>query len=398
MKYQCKICDYETERQADLNRHKKSQKHKLVEMVYNTKTQKDHKIDHFAKKNTSKNIEKHISDKNDDSGDNDDDDVLESKSNRVGDLYKCPYCYRLFNKSTNMYRHKNHHCKSRKRIEKIENDKIKKTKMIEESQNIRMLQQIVDDIKELKNETKISKMTTMTFATKHFKDTPPLKKLKPHELNNLLYYKKEPRKGFALEHEFIHQYKHRILHEFLGRLIISEYKNDNPQIQGLWSSDLARLTFVIRKSVDNSDTWIVDKKGVNITNMIISPMTQRTKEILQEFIGNSGIAQKPPTELRQTYQFIMKSTQSDEDSDTSCDSDNDDSDNDDSDNDDSDLSDDVDEDSDDSTYRNDDRTRMRSMREALEVILDINLDKLNKNILKYIAPHFGLDTDSITAP
>ena len=239
----------------------------------------------------------------------------------------------------------------------------------------------LEDIENNTNATK--KITTLSYAIKNFSNAPPIKKLGGKDLNGLLYFKKKKRKGFALEHEFIHQYKHKTLHQFLGKLIISEYKPDNPENQGLWSSDLARLTFVIRKPVDNSATWVVDKKGVNITKLIISPMTFRTKEILQEFIGNSGVSQRPPSPIKcMSIKRIGKPVYDVIDSETS---------------DESSVTSDEEEidirscDSGESIYRNDDKTRLKSMQDALEVVMEINLDKLNKHILKYIAPYFGLE-------
>jgi hypothetical protein len=59
-------------------------------------------------------------------------------------------------------------------------------------------------------------------------------------------------------------------------IIIKHYKKIDPQDQAIWTSDTSRLTYVIsdksETSIGNEPTWITDKGGVKVNQLIIKPM------------------------------------------------------------------------------------------------------------------------------
>ena len=56
------------------------------------------------------------------------------------------------------------------------------------------------------------------------------------------------------------------LPEILGKAIVEEYKKDDPNDQSMWSSDVSRLTFIVKSVMGKSKSkWVSDKNGVHFT-------------------------------------------------------------------------------------------------------------------------------------
>ena len=110
--YECKLCDYHTKNTTDLVRHKKTDKHKLREALYNADQNNKHKID-ITVSNKSEKSNKESCDKDLDlseqTNDNVTDDKLDGKS-------ECSFCHKKFNTKSSMYRHKRLFCKLKKKI------------------------------------------------------------------------------------------------------------------------------------------------------------------------------------------------------------------------------------------------------------------------------------------
>lgn len=312
MNYNCGICNYETCDLSHFNRHKKSKKHlKNLKKNALNETNLKHSCNIFA---TQKNV----------------DECRESTNKNINEtnenIFKCYHCKKNFKHHQSMYRHQKYYCKENKLI-KIENDELKE-------QNKKLL-----NIVENNSHTIKKSVSTINYATKNFNNAPPIRLLEGNQLNGLLDYND---KKYTIEDMLIHQYEKKLLHQYLGDLIINEYKEDNPSDQSLWSSDVSRLTFVIKEKIGKSSKWILDKKGISLTEKIISPLTKRTKEILQEYIKSCDNKIKNLKDFNDT---IESNT----------------------------------------------RKILEKMDKTNTIIMFINLKKLNLDILKYIAPYFNLD-------
>jgi len=77
------------------------------------------------------------------------------------------------------------------------------------------------------------------------------------------------------------------LDKYIGDFIIKQYKKNEPENQSLWSSDTDRLNYFIceiMKKQDNKKQWILDKKGIKMTNCIIKPLLDYIAEINSNYI------------------------------------------------------------------------------------------------------------------
>jgi hypothetical protein len=74
------------------------------------------------------------------------------------------------------------------------------------------------------------------------------------------------------------RYKNKVLHKFIGDILVKAYKKKDPKDQGLWATDSSRMTYAIKRLIDsNTSKWIVDKKGVDTTKLIIEPVLNKIK-------------------------------------------------------------------------------------------------------------------------
>ena len=77
------------------------------------------------------------------------------------------------------------------------------------------------------------------------------------------------------------------LDKYIVDFIIKQYKKNEPENQSLWSSDTDRLNYFIceiMKKQDNKKQWILDKKGIKMTNCIIKPLLDYIAEINSNYI------------------------------------------------------------------------------------------------------------------
>lgn len=80
--------------------------------------------------------------------------------------------------------------------------------------------------------------------------------------------------------DVIYHTKKKMLHKYLGDIIIRIYKKENPSEQSSWSVDTSRLNYVVKEI-----TWIKDNKGIKMSNKIIKPLLNYIKELSKEYIN-----------------------------------------------------------------------------------------------------------------
>ena len=71
-------------------------------------------------------------------------------------------------------------------------------------------------------------------------------------------------------------FKHNKFASFLGNIIVSFYKNSKKEIQSIWSTDVARKTFVINEE----NRWVIDKSGVKVSEVIVNPLLNYVDKLL----------------------------------------------------------------------------------------------------------------------
>jgi len=90
------------------------------------------------------------------------------------------------------------------------------------------------------------------------------------------------KKTHIAEHLLDH-YRIETLCEYFRDIIIKAYKKEDPKEQSFWSSDVQRLVYVVKDLIDDEDKWVYDKNGIKIRNRIINPIMLKVYDILEDY-------------------------------------------------------------------------------------------------------------------
>ncbi|ARF08938.1 hypothetical protein Catovirus_1_988 [Catovirus CTV1] len=317
MKFVCSLCNYSTNDQANFNKHKKSKKHVEKSNKVMKSTSPDSLL---TPEGLSKDSHRLHINNNSNSLPN---DKINTKS------YKCPNCEIYFSKSCNLSRHlKNCNIKNIKSIEKEFEEKIKenqyqnKLKLLEEKLNSYEIEKsnlqskyniLESKCNLLENENDFHKqlinaaggmlqksVNTMTFLLLNYDNAPLLKQLPDYSMLS--------KDTETLIKELIHYHNKGTFDKFIGDFIVKQYKKNDPELQALWSSDTERLNYFIRELVKHKDSvnndanntplksslsddkakWIMDKKGIKVSNYIIEPLLDYIQKIGMDYINTVG--------------------------------------------------------------------------------------------------------------
>ena len=87
--------------------------------------------------------------------------------------------------------------------------------------------------------------------------------------------------------DILFQYRHKNLPRYIGDIIVQLYKKECPFKQQLWATDVNRLTYVIRQLLYGKESkWIVDKGGKYILEYLIQPVMDELKNLSIEYREN----------------------------------------------------------------------------------------------------------------
>lgn len=338
MLHSCEVCDYSTCRKDNYCRHIKSQNH----------------IDKMNKLENLKNT-----------------------------CHSCKFCKKNFKSRQNKWKHENFACSKKPKTsddselifddESIINSKIDNNNVMlmllkqseeKEKRMMKMMEEkekrIEDLIKEqsherkeyldiIKNGAKTThkSVSAMKHVIENYKKAPPVKKLNDKKAIKMLEYYGTSK--LTTEEIIINKFKSCILHEYFGTMIIEEYqKSEKPEDQSFWSSDVARLSFVIVQEMSKGkNEWISDKSGVKIMELIIIPLLCNAKIILKKYIEKCNA-------LNNKY-YSSK--------------------------DDMEISD----------FRSNVGNRVESMQHALDIIISIDEKSMHDKVLRYICPYFQIN-------
>lgn len=141
-------------------------------------------------------------------------------------------------------------------------------------------------------------LSTIDYLSKHMTNAPVLA-----PIIDMSVLKNGEEGNHALSDIAIHHCKKKTLHQYIGNVIISEYKNeDEPGKQSLWTSDVARLSYVIRQKIGNGEAvWIEDKKGLKVKETIIIPLLDYLKKEM-----NTRIQKVPPEGVTPSQEDIQR--------------------------------------------------------------------------------------------
>lgn len=338
-KYFCNTCNYVTRRSNNLKKHMLTQKH-----IINNK--KDNKPVVKISNVKSNKLEK-LFDKSDLSDDFSDlaENLSMHKLIPYNKKYVCKKCKFEFAHSQSLYNHKKfNRCK---KTQKFDNDKIVISK--EEYNKLKntaeKLEREKDKILDLANKNADATIITaksanqsmrmMTYAIRNFADAPPVKLLEKSDAMKLITHKKNSE--FSIEEHFVYNYAENLLHKFIGDMIIRSYKKENPEEQSMWATDTSRMSFIVMQILEDTgeNEWVNDKSGLKIIKLIIKPVLEEIKHKMIKYIN-----------------MCAKEGNDNDGNLKDC---------------------------------------MEKMLNAKKIILEITKETLELEILKYIAPSFGLD-------
>jgi hypothetical protein len=265
------------------------------------------------------------------------------------DSFECKFCNKKFKHYQSLWKHEKFRCFDKNQLE----EKLKES----EQKYDKLLNLATTNAETMKENSKTIKksMSVMNYALKHFNDAPAIGLLEDDQfdkMSRLLMYDDKGKKktGKSIEEVIVFHHKQGTLSKILGDLIVKIYKKNNPKDQSAWSSDVTRLTFIVKDMMGNKKSkWVVDKKGIHFTETIIDPLMDKIKDLLinyndacGSYIRNTGRRSK----LDDSEELKIKEM-------------------------------------------------LLFMQETNLTLLTIKLKKIHIEILKYVAPHFNLNVNNI---
>lgn len=317
--YKCTDCNYETRDKSNFLKHNSTKKH-LKKVNENTKS--------------TKNIQKH------------------SLKNLPENEHQCPYCLTFYSTSSNLSRHKKL-CSDKSQLENSYKSELERHKLTNEIEKYKQKVSELNNLrakdtemnKQLQNENAYLKtlienagaviktsVSALSYVAKNYKDAPKLQKLTDY---SYITYDDDNDEFDLLKTIFDH-YRDNILDQYLGNIIVSAYKKENPAEQSLWNSDTVRLTYLVKDIINKKTDWTVDKKGIKTSKFIIDPLLAYIRVLLTKYIDENGLENY----VTESYMQLKKRTD--------------------------------------------------DMQAVAEIITVISNNSLSEQILKYIAPHFYL--------
>jgi len=70
---------------------------------------------------------------------------------------------------------------------------------------------------------------------------------------------------------------------YITNIVVKAYKTDDPAEQTFWASDVSRLIYIVRSTINQKDEWVYDKKGVIIKESIIDPLLDEVYNIIVKY-------------------------------------------------------------------------------------------------------------------
>ena len=230
MTYQCIECDYQSNNKSNYNKHLSTEYHKKKQNPL------------YEINNNHKN-------------------------------FICEYCEKSFTKSCNLTRHKAT-CKQKEIKSELEQAlKIQKMEL-----TIEFLKEENKLLKENRPINKIYNISIKNYLQQNYYNAPHLIELK----NPVIEHEQEER---TLIQALVHSQNNNFIDKFLGTYIIKNYKKEDLAKQSVWTSDMARLNFLVKELVsDNKSEWINDRKGDKVKKYIVNPLLNYVNKECENFI------------------------------------------------------------------------------------------------------------------
>ena len=263
----CNICNYHTDKESNYSKHLKTNKHKIKIASERERIACDYCQNIF---NNERLLIDHIK--------------LCSKNpkNKL-----CKFCNIIFNKEINYNNHLEL-CSNNKLAELETNLKNKNTDNEKLNEEIKKLnEEIRKYCFDSSNRTNNSVNAQFNL---YFNNAPPIKEIEDFNLYNKEELNEEGYLKFT--DELIYYSEHKMLPKFIGDHIIKIYKKPDIKDQCVWSTDIARLNYMIKKAIDG---WCTDKKGNEFVKLTIIPLLKFIECDVRQQIQMLAILSREPT-------------------------------------------------------------------------------------------------------
>ncbi|ARF09474.1 hypothetical protein Indivirus_1_97 [Indivirus ILV1] len=264
--YTCSFCNFKSNRKNDYTRHIQSKRH-LEKVTQPTTIQ----VTSLDNRSTAQFTQKE---------------------------FKCTNCDNIFTRSSSLLRHKKVCMETiidstkvsqlEKENERLQNELSKIGKQVETYEMM------------LKSFTSPQIINYFNYICTNYPNTPVLESQKSYI--NLL-----EAKTMTLIEVITMYHQSKNLINFIGDYIIKTYKKKEPSEQSFWSTDITRLTYIIREACKgNDDIWSYDKKGVKIKKIVIDPALKYIKDSLIDFCKENGASTDEPefSQLKAALEII----------------------------------------------------------------------------------------------
>jgi hypothetical protein len=88
----------------------------------------------------------------------------------------------------------------------------------------------------------------------------------------------------SIPENILYHYRHKNLYKYIGDIIVSYYKKEDPEKQNIWATDCTRLVYAIREIVNKNTEWTIDKGGVKVGEYIIDPILKYMKKEIDKYL------------------------------------------------------------------------------------------------------------------
>lgn len=284
MTYICEFCNYTTNRKLNYERHLNSAKHSKKVSELPTPIPHRHTMD---TPKTQFELKNHM---------------------------KCIYCHQSFSRKSSLNRHLKTCTHKNDAVSELKMKvKEKDTKLQEKNKEINQLKHLVlyfEDLLSMTHRTLDKSVSAISYANMYLvsQQAKPLEEPSKDNLKLLYHNKRYPKNEKIYkkknQDELQKMYSRKLydnatyeyaggtkqLAEYITEIIVEIYKKDDPKDQAVWNSDSARLNFIIREFIENTELakWQKDKKGVKVTKVIIDPIIEELKHVLEKEIVNSS--------------------------------------------------------------------------------------------------------------
>jgi hypothetical protein len=232
--------------------------------------------------------------------------VSESTSinNKTQEMYFCE-CGKSFRHRQSIWKHRKT-CKEIAHIKTIETL----------SKQIEVLTQKVDNISNTNSNNNNScntmnnsnntinnnqkQFNVIAYVNQNYTEAKPIEMLQYNDVYKILEFDESC--GHSLEDMIVFQHSKRLLDQFLGELIVNEFKKKDPLEQKFWSSNIKKLTFLVRQILNKTDiVWLKDSNGVCITKHIIDPILAEIRALMETYKKTCAKTMELPDTSEQTY-------------------------------------------------------------------------------------------------